>query len=554
MFANHGVPKRSQRRTNTHIWNLVTNHQNMLYMLAAGMVMGPAGFRGKHYCDSLSTVPGWIPLFRYRNREVSYIPADVLTQATSERKHLLPCIASFDLSPMSGRVRMLRRDGSERTLDSPLNRKGRDDIAILVRAPLPLTTLSRITFRSTADRQAFEAAAGTVSNVDLAPHQLDVDETLFSTTTDVAWPPRKQQERSLIAADDDAPPALGQAVGGMLAMLYYTANRSDLGMAVYRLVAGVADASDNDRVHQDVILAELPGWLMGQAISGEVDIRARLFWGVVESLVAMQMEQQPQQAVDVALAYLEDQLGQLKEDRFRERLRGLIADMGNCYGLGYGTITELLERQKGTLSRSLLLFCLREHCMEMLEFSHPLLSDVEYVVAGILFGVRDGWLKLPRELRDPQLASFASWRMAGVEHRRLGDRVSLETPPHPRPLREALVSQDGKSNGVQRQVALELASRCHWNECIRTRITLMNGDYPESFAREGWQVVLPGRIRELNEEAEVDAVLRRLRGRPWIAPEIEAEVRKRWVESQESGGMGRESVDNANDPQPTAVH
>jgi len=34
-------------------WRLVTNHENMLFMLAAGMVMSPAGFGQKYYKDTL---------------------------------------------------------------------------------------------------------------------------------------------------------------------------------------------------------------------------------------------------------------------------------------------------------------------------------------------------------------------------------------------------------------------------------------------------------------------------------------------------------------------
>ena len=51
-------------------WYLVTNHLNLLYMLAAGLVMGPSGFRGKHYVDSLGAIPGWFlfSVARFRSK------------------------------------------------------------------------------------------------------------------------------------------------------------------------------------------------------------------------------------------------------------------------------------------------------------------------------------------------------------------------------------------------------------------------------------------------------------------------------------------------------
>lgn len=56
--------KKKSTSKNLQPWHLVTNHQNLLFMLAAGLVMEPSGFRGKHYVDSLGAVPGWVPLFR----------------------------------------------------------------------------------------------------------------------------------------------------------------------------------------------------------------------------------------------------------------------------------------------------------------------------------------------------------------------------------------------------------------------------------------------------------------------------------------------------------
>ncbi|MDE0514031.1 MAG: hypothetical protein OXI88_19880 [Gammaproteobacteria bacterium] len=436
MTTKTGAPKkRRSRRKPKRIWRLVTNHQNMYYMLAAGMVMAPAGFRGKHYSDSLSDYPGWIPLFRDKDG----IPSDALHQATSERKHLLPCIASFDLSDLSGPFRRLARDGRMPDITTPPARRKKDDLAVLFRAPLPLNLLSGISFRSSEDKQTFENSARDFSNVDLPPHLIRVDESLFSTVMYVTWPPLQrsvQRQGQLFDGEDDkvdAPPARGQALGGVLAMLYHTAKRSDLGLAAYRLVTGAAYDKDSDLVKGDPILAELPNWLDGSEISGQADTRARLFWGVIQSLITDQVKERPQTPVDVALEYLDSQLDQLQEMEFRAYLERLIEDMRSCLGLGGGTVTELLERHKGSLSRPLLLFCLREHCTDLIEFSHSLLGDVEFLLAGILFGVRDGWLQLPRELRDLELSAFVNYRMADAEHRKLSDDFTLAERRRPSP-------------------------------------------------------------------------------------------------------------------------
>jgi hypothetical protein len=528
MTTTIGTPKKPRsRRKPARIWHLVTNHQNMLYMLAAGMVMSPAGFRGKHYSDLLSVYPGWIPLFRNNVR----IPADALDQATRERSHLLPCVASFDLYELSGNFQMLPCKGKTRAVISLPERKGKNEVATLLRAPLPLSLLSGIYFRSLEDLQAFERAAGDVSNIDLSSHHVEVLESKFSAVTGMMWPPKGVDVE---LTEGDSPPAFGFAFGGALAMLYHTANCSDLGLAAFRLLTGAARDKDNDLVQSDPVLAELPNWLNGGEISGQADTRARLFWGVIQSLVTAQTQERPQTPVDVALEYLDSQLDQLQEMEFRPRLERLIADMRGCLGLGGGTITELFERHKGSLSRPLLLFCLREHCTDLLEFSHPLLNDAEYLLAGILFGVRDSWLQLPKELRDLDLAAYVTYRMADAEHRNQGDNFTLNAPPRPKPLRELFTSPGGEWSSMHKDVALELAHKSNWNDCIQTRVTLTDGDFPESFERKGRQLVLPGRVT-VTEEVDTATFLRRLGQWPQVASQIESEVREKLVSAQETG-------------------
>ena len=532
MITTPGSPK---KRKPKRIWHLVTNHQNMLYMLATGMVMSPVGFRGKHYSDPLSFYPGWIPLFWDKVK----IPADALERATEERKHLLPCIASFDLSDLSGPVQMLLRNGDKKSaILSAKTKKSKGRIAILIPAPLPTNLLVSINFRSPEEMQAFESAANDVSNVDLSPLRINVSTLMFATDTDVrslTAPPQGE----LIGDGGDNFPAFGQALGGALAMLYLIANRSDLGLAAFRAVTGGTHDKGDGPAQSDPILAELPNWMNGNKISGQADTRTRLFWGVVEALITAQTQKHPQTPVDVALEYLDSQLDHLRETEESQRLEQLIADMRGCLGLGGGTITALLEHHKGSLSRPLLLFCLRENCTTLLEFSHPLLNDAEYILAGILFGVRDSWLQFPKELRDPVLSAYVTYRMAAAEHRKQGDEFTLnKPPPRPKPLRE-LFTSGGERNSQQRNEALKLAQKCNWNDCIQTRITLAEGDYPKSFQRNGLQVVLPGMVKPV-EGVVMAKFLRRLGQWPPLDPETEAEARKglksaQEIEEQENG-------------------
>ncbi len=265
----------------------------------------------------------------------------------------------------------------------------------------------------------------------------------------------------------------------------------------------------------------------------QADTRARLFWGVIQSLLDAQTQQPPQTPIDVALTYLENQLDQLRETEFRPRLQRLISDMRDCLGLGGGTISELFERHKGSLSRPLLLFCLREHCTDLLEYSHPLLSDAEYILAAILFGVRDGWVQFPRELRGLDLSAYVSFRMSDVEHRKRGESVTIDPPVRPKPLRELFTAASGGWSDMRRDVAAELARECDWNDCFQTRITLAGSDLPESFECKGLQVVLPGRVKSVSEELDTSKFLQCLGQWPPIDAELETRVRNRLAELQD---------------------
>lgn len=479
--------KNSKKRRFSQDWHLVTNHLNLLYMIAAGLVMEPSGFRGKHYVDSLGAIPGWIPLFR------NEIPAKALDQAVSERRHLCPCIVSFDLSDVSAPVKVVSREGKIRDAHFPNLRLGKKGIGILVRAPLPLTLLSHIYFLSDEDQQIFETAARDVSNVDLKPHLLKVDESLFCNNADVAWPPilprrnarqkkSDSQQGMLPGMEKCHPQASGpptdhhsiseQALGGLLAMLYHCANRSEFGVKVFQLITASSQAPDAGSI-QDPVLAELPNWLNYGGVSAHSNTPTRLFWGCVNALA--QEENSLAQPVDRVLAYLDAQLVHLTDETHKSRLERLIADMRGVLGLGGGTITDLFEQNKGSLSRALLLFCLRDHCKDLLEFSHPLLGEAEYLLAGILFGVRDGWLRLPCEMRNQELSAYIMSRMTDVAHQKQGDVFSAPKVSSPQPLR-ALFPENGESwHQIHTNVAIEIAKVNKWQDCIETIVASADG-------------------------------------------------------------------------------
>lgn len=500
-------------------WLLATNHLNLLYMLAAGMVMGPAGFAGKHYRDPSSGLSGLIPVFR------EGVPELAIQQAVSEQKHLRPCIAELDLTGLSGQVRLVARNGDVSTGTLPLS-IGSEIGALLMRAPLPMTLVKRLLFRSPADRKEFETSARSFANIDLSDLSIEVAEQRFSSTQPMLWPLSEQPDDKVQDAVDRAP-ARGDAIGGGLAMLYQLANRSDLCCSVYRMASGAGDADDYSVVQRDPVLAGLMPWIESGVLRPESSVQARLFWGAIQTLVDARLRGSTEKPVDIVLGFLDDQLFSLQEAGYRSRLERLISDMRSTFGLGGGTISQLFEHHKGTLSRPLLLFCLRERCVDLLEFSHPDLSDEELVLAAILFGVRDGWIGLPVELRAAKgLSRFVEHRMFVAEWSQHGIRLSLDTaPPRPIPLRELFRTGESTWSEERNASLAKLTSRLGWHECITSRIRLSQGQYRLNITADGVEVVVRGDIRPPVVDIDRDGLLKRISQWPPLPCDLEDEVR-----------------------------
>lgn len=500
-------------------WLLATNHLNLLYMLAAGMVMGPAGFSGKHYRDPSSQLPGLIPVFR------DGVPEGAIQQAVSERKHLLPCIAELNLAGLAGAVALVSRNGEISSGALPLSSDS-ETSALLVRAPLPMALVKRLVFRSPADRKEFELSARSFANIDLTDLSIELSEQLFRKAHPLPWP-LHGQPADTPQVRVDQPPARGWAIGGCLAMLYQLANRGDLGSSVYRIASGADTAEDGDAIQRDPVLAELGFWIKSGSPRSDSSVQAKLFWGAVQALVDARLSGSAERPVDTVLEYLDSQLTGLKESGYRYRLERLVSDMRSTFGLGGGTISQLFERNKGTLSRPLLLFCLRERCMELLDFSHPNLSEEELLVAAILFGVRDGWIGLPVELRTANgLSRFVEHRMFEAESGQQGGQLSFEpAPPRPLPLREVVVRSEGADSEVRHASLAKVVSRLGWHDCIVSRFRFPLGRYRMNVTANGIEVVVRGELSPPAVELDREGLMKRISRWPPLPRDHELELR-----------------------------
>lgn len=420
------------KREKTTTWRLVTNYQNMLVMLESGLVTSPAGFSVRHYSDSLSDCPGWITLFR----DDRPLPADVLEYVTSARWHLEPCIATLDLTgaasaPFTVATWIMAQDGSLRDTALPVEDLRDDDLALMVPAPLPSATVTNIAFWSDDNWASFEERRRLWTNVPQSHPMTEVSKEAFAADANVKARPLIQMPGERFpdhARRHDRFPCAGQAVGGVLAMLYHMAQRGELGLCAYRATTG--SAKDTATVKDDMVLADLPCFAAtGAAMPDNGSV---MFWGTVQSLVEAHARKDFEQPMDAVLRYLsglDNQIFLARGPVVTRAFQLLREDMSGCLGFGEPSITELLERHP--LTRALLLLGLRESCAELLDLAHPLLEESDFVRAAILFGARDGWQQIPPQFRTRELSNWVSHRMANAEHAIMDTGISFAEPPIP---------------------------------------------------------------------------------------------------------------------------
>lgn len=474
-------------------WLLVTNHLNLLYMLATGLVMPPNGFVKKYYQDTLSAYPGWIPLF-----------ADVVSKAAieysvSERNHLIPCVATMNLASLHGKVMVIATDGVAREVNFPEGIEGNEQI-LLVPAPLPIHWITSIAFQSNEKKIACESDARDFGNVPLLDFKREISASTFSKAMEWYWPPSGVSilEKEVVL---DAP----FAAGGVMAMLLHLGNLGEAGMQACRLAFDAED--DVAQSISDPLISSLGMWMRtGQQVDTG-DVSSRLFWGAVMKVAACRFSVVPSTPLEEVLGYLES-AGEGMDDRMKLALVKLVGDLRTIASFADSTITEIFERHPKSFSRVMTLFFLREKCADLLAFKHPLLTESDYIAASILFAARDGWLGLPLQLRNfPGSHAAVSHRMAAMSHRMASNDLDLGLPP-PRslPLRELFLSGQKGWSAAQKDAALGLARDCKWG-CIQTRVSLGKGDYRLVIDGGGMHIIVAGEAKAVVTEVDREQFL-----------------------------------------------
>ena len=493
--ANRASPTKAATR-----WLLVSNHQNLLYMLAAGLVMPPMGFGKKYYQDTLAAYPGWIPLF------ANEVPKAAIAYSISERKHLIPCIATMNLTTLQGKVMAIDSEGGAKEVSFPDGLTGSEQI-LLIPAPLPVTWVTSIAFQSSDHKTRCEADARDFANVTLLDFKREVSASAFSKVTGWHWPPSGIDIPSKgIVLDTPF------AAGGIMALLLHLGNIGEIGMQACRL-AFDAETEVAQSI-PDPLISSLGMWMQTGQTNDTGDISNRLFWDAVMKVAACRFSDAPFTPLDVVLDYLES-AGEGMDERMKLALVKLSNDLRTIASFTDSTITEIFERHPKSFSRVLTLFFLLEKCADLLSFKHPLLTKSDIIAAAILFAARDGWLGLPLQLRNsPSSQAAILHRMAAMTHHMGDTGLNLGSPPsRPLPLRELFLLGPKGWSTAQKDAALALARECRWG-CIQTRVSLGKGDYRLFVDGGGMHIIVAGEAKAVETEVDREKFFGELASKP----------------------------------------
>jgi len=470
-------------------WKLPSNHQNLLFMLANGLITGPNGFEyegeSRYYKDVMELYRGLIPLFR------PSIPGHIRSMALEEFGNLIPATAILDMKDYMGEAHV-STDGKWEL--KPYAEIADETCLIAVPAPLPASWITCIEFGTEKDMDSFRNAADDFGNVDLSELQLSSEAPADGHLSLIG---QKNLDSSIVMPFPEAGERdiqiheKAQALGGIVTMLYHLADNSDLGAEIFKktreaLLPPDSGNADSKFETDDMIMRGIPYWIAGKAMP-DADWQPTFFFGLLENIIQSRRSYGSKGVTSAAREYVAKQLKgkKLLEELLNPTLR----------------LSELFETFRGTVSHALLIFFQRDHCEDLLEFQSKnprvVLTEADIIAAALLFGAREGWSGLAKQYRRG-LSKWVTSLMALKAH--YPDNAAIRFDGQDlKPLREFFAGEAWEEHAVK------VAHTRKWDECLFTKIKLT-----KSYRIEDGYAILPGAIAA-EFIVEKDKFLTRLR-------------------------------------------
>ncbi len=391
------------------LWLLPTNTENLKMIIAQGLISSPDGFINNHgdtkyYSDIMELVPNYIPLFK------NEIPAKALDYVSKEEKSLTPVILDIDLKKLSNGIKVFQ---DNKLVDLMGNEDSADVLFIL--APLPLSVISTLIFPSKPAEKEFKESLKLYSNVILN------DLKLSSTTVAVQKLFKSDDssaEQSLFKSDDSSVDWINDstiidtmdvgkidykkvyAYGGLLLNLFYYAKNGNLSNDNYKLFSGFIE----EKKRQDI---DIYDYFKGFDIN-ETDIKKKMDHGLIDIAI------NSKDFKEDVIKFLEQENWEGQAQKRTQELADKLKD----FELNINkTVSEHFKEAKKPIEKILMMLFLREDSEALMEYTLELFSEEDYLNFAMMFGIRDKFIKAPKELKEcTGLQCYVSLKMAEYAH------------------------------------------------------------------------------------------------------------------------------------------
>lgn len=372
------------------LWKFPTNVQNLAQMLAAGLVMDKGGYSGDTYFRDITEEFGSrVPVFR------DTVPAKYIDPKQQEERDAVPVILMLDLNAYNA--------GQGYS-------SGADEV--WANLPLPIGAIKEICFR---DKKAKELFEDYLINFDNIPKyngrrlHLKVSKKAFSSSADIEKTSilvdakTKGLDRKGAAAEPDYEKA--QCIGCALLTLYTIANRNSTYLDAYNYIANSIIGTEESEV-DFLIKTMIDSVLVDDMLLDEP--RMQFFVDVLREILAKKTAYSGKMLTENIMGFIESYQSEDVD------INMIVARLKN---LSSFKLSVLFKEFQGPLSRSILLFFLRDEVDELLEFEEKNpripLNPNDIVLAILLFSARSGYASFSLANKNlAELNYFASYAMA----------------------------------------------------------------------------------------------------------------------------------------------
>jgi hypothetical protein len=354
----------------------------------------------------------------------------------------------FDLKEIEGLAKTIDKSHFIDIQLKDIDKENNDVLLIL--APIPISYISKVIFKTNKDKKAFEDDAGLYSNVPISTlklHYTQTDQKLFMAQSDITdYPIEKLKSMELNTTNNNDYNKI-YAFGGMLANMFYFAKNGTISNEVF------VSSSSGDKIdgHDDL------SFIVDSFYNSEKsESKNHLYYGIV----------------DVAIRSKDFKEGIIEFLESDSKTVNVANILKTFEMMSNRPVSEEFSDAKTVLGKVLLMLFHRENTGALMEYNLDIFTEEDYIIFAAIFGIRDKFIKIPKFLREfEDLQNFISVKMANYAHKALNSHIEFKESRRPLTIMDML-----KNDRFKEYFAKELKiENCFQTTIPKSDFCIVNG-------------------------------------------------------------------------------